>query len=213
MGKTADLAMVQKTIIDKECKSQKVITERGDCSQSWFKHLGELHKEIFLNQRQLQKHLTWAVEKKNWTVAQWSKVLFSDKSKFCFSFGNRGLESGGRVERHRIQATWSPVWSFWSQWWFGVLWRLLVLVYCVLSSPKSMQPSTRRFWSTLCFLLLTSFMEMLISFSSRTSAPAHTAKATSKWFADHYCAWFASQHAWPEPHMELMGYFQEKDEK
>ncbi len=35
------------------------------------------------------------------------------------------------------------------------------------------------------FHLLTSFMEMLISFSSRTLAPAHTAKTTSKWFADH----------------------------
>ncbi len=43
-----------------------------------------------LNQRQCQKHLTWAVEKKNWTVAQWSKVLFSDESKFCISFGNQG---------------------------------------------------------------------------------------------------------------------------
>ncbi len=31
--------------------------------------------------------LTWAKEK-NWTVAQWSKVLFSDESKFCISFGN-----------------------------------------------------------------------------------------------------------------------------
>ncbi len=129
-----------------------------------------------LKQRQRQKHLTWAVEKKNWTVAQWSKVLFSDKSKFCISFGNQGLESGGRLERHR---------SFWSQWWSGVPWRLLVLVHCVLSSPKSMQPSTRRFWSTLCCHLLTSFMEMLISFSSRTLAPAHSAKTTSKWFADH----------------------------
>ncbi len=107
-------------------------------------------------------------EKKNRTVAQCSKVLFSDESKFCISFGNQGLESGGRQERHRIQAAWIPVWSFWSQWWFGVPWCLLVLVHCVLSSPKSMQPSTRRFWSTLCFHLLTSFMEMLISFSSRT---------------------------------------------
>ncbi len=43
-----------------------------------------------LNQRQHQKDLTWAVEKKNWTVAQWSKVLFSDESKFCISFGNQG---------------------------------------------------------------------------------------------------------------------------
>ncbi len=37
MGNTADLAMVQKTIIDtlhKEGKSQKVITEWGGCSRS-----------------------------------------------------------------------------------------------------------------------------------------------------------------------------------
>ncbi len=43
-----------------------------------------------LNQRQRQKRLTWAVEKKNWTVAQWSNVLFSDESKFCISFRNQG---------------------------------------------------------------------------------------------------------------------------
>ncbi len=36
-----------------------------------------------------QKRLTWAKEK-NLTVAQWSKVLFSDESKFCISFGNQG---------------------------------------------------------------------------------------------------------------------------
>ncbi len=37
MGNTADLAMVQKTIIDtlhKEGNSQRVITERGGCSRS-----------------------------------------------------------------------------------------------------------------------------------------------------------------------------------
>ncbi len=37
MGNTADLVMVQKTIIDtlhKEGKSQRVITERGGCSRS-----------------------------------------------------------------------------------------------------------------------------------------------------------------------------------
>ncbi len=37
-----------------------------------------------------QRRLTWATEKKNWTVAQWSKVLFSDESNFCISFGNQG---------------------------------------------------------------------------------------------------------------------------
>ncbi len=39
-----------------------------------------------LKQKQCQKHLTW-------TVAQWSKVLFSDKSKFGILFVNQGLES------------------------------------------------------------------------------------------------------------------------
>ncbi len=40
MGRTADLAMVQKAIIDtlhKEGKSQKVITKRGGCSRSAIK--------------------------------------------------------------------------------------------------------------------------------------------------------------------------------
>ncbi len=39
-----------------------------------------------LKQKHRQKHLTWAKEKKNWTIAQWSKVLFSDES----SFANQG---------------------------------------------------------------------------------------------------------------------------
>ncbi len=43
-----------------------------------------------MNHRQCQRYLTWDKEKKNWTVAQWSKVLFSDESKFCISFGNQG---------------------------------------------------------------------------------------------------------------------------
>ncbi len=39
-----------------------------------------------LKQKQSQKYLTWAKEKKNWTVAQWSKVLFEAPS----SFGSQG---------------------------------------------------------------------------------------------------------------------------
>ncbi len=68
---------------------------------------------------------------------QWSKVLFSDESKFCISFGNKVPESGGRVESHRFHVAWSPVWSFHSQWWFGLPCHLLVLVHCVFWSPQS----------------------------------------------------------------------------
>ncbi len=75
--------------------------------QNKFKKLGELHKEWTeagvkasrtTTHRRVkefgyschQRRLTWAKEKKNWTVAQWSNVLFSDESKFCISFGNQG---------------------------------------------------------------------------------------------------------------------------
>ncbi|KAI5086978.1 hypothetical protein C0J45_24463, partial [Silurus meridionalis] len=42
-----------------------------------------------LNQRQCQRCLAWAKDKKDWTVAQWAKVIFSDKI-FCISFRNEG---------------------------------------------------------------------------------------------------------------------------
>ncbi len=75
--------------------------------QNRFKNLGELRKEWTeagvqasraTTHRRVkkfgyscrQRRLTWAKEKKNWTVAQWSKVLFSDESKFCISFGDQG---------------------------------------------------------------------------------------------------------------------------
>ncbi len=147
MGKTADLTVVQKTIIDtlhKEGKPQTFIVKEAGCSQSSVskqfdkklsgrkkcgrkrsttnrenrslmrivkqnrsKNLDELHKEWTeagvkasraTTHRRVkefgyscnQKRLTWAKEKKNCTVAQWSKVLFSDESKFSISFGNQG---------------------------------------------------------------------------------------------------------------------------
>ncbi len=36
--------------------------------------------KTLLKQKQRQKHLTWAKAKNNWTIVQWSKVLFSDES-------------------------------------------------------------------------------------------------------------------------------------
>ncbi len=145
-GKTADLTVVQKTIIDtlhKEGKTQTLIAKEAGCSQSAvskhvnrelsgrkkcgrkrcttnrenrslvrivkqnkFKNLGELHKEWTeagvkasrAPHTDVSRNLASVVirsilpglRKKNWTVTQWSKVLFSDESKFCISFGNQG---------------------------------------------------------------------------------------------------------------------------
>ncbi len=98
-----------------------------------------------LNQRQRQKHLTWAVEKITGLLLSGPKSSFQMKVNFAFHLEIKVPESGGRVERHRIHVAWSPVWSFHSQWWFGVPCHLLVLVHCVFWSPQSTQPSTRKF--------------------------------------------------------------------
>ncbi len=101
-----------------------------------------------------QRRLIWVKEKKNSTVAQWSKFLFSDESEV--------LESGGRVEKPITHVAWSPVLGFHSLWWFGVQCHLLVLVHCVFWKPTSLHPFTNTFWSTSCFLLLTSFLNILL---------------------------------------------------
>ncbi len=242
MGKTADLTVVQKTIIDtlhKEGKPQTFVDKEAGCSwsavskhvnrklsgrkkcgrkrcttnrenrslmrivkQNRFKKLGELHKEWTeagvkalraTTHRHVkefgyschQRRLTWAKEKKNWTVAQWSKVLFSDESKFCISFGNQGP----RVWRKRGEAH-SPS--------------------CLKSSVKF--PQSVMIWGAmssagvgpLCFLKtnITApvYQEILEHFMLPSAdqlfkdadflfqqdlAPTHTAKSTKCWLNDH----------------------------
>ncbi len=96
------------------------------------------------------------------------KSSFQMKVNFAFHLESKVPESGGRVERHRIHVAWSPVWSFHSQWWFGLPRHLLVLVNCVFWAHSQRSHLPGNFRALPCFLLLTSFMEVLISFSSRT---------------------------------------------
>ncbi len=95
------------------------------------------------------------------------KSSFQMRASFVFHLETKVLESGGRVEKLIAQVAWSPVLSFHSLWWFGVQCHLLVLVHFVFWKPTSLHPLTKNFWRTSCFLLLTSFLKMLISFSSR----------------------------------------------
>ncbi len=107
--------------------------------QNPFKNVGEIHKEWtaagvsasrttthrrmqdmgfscripcvkpLLNNRQRQKRLAWAKDKKDWTAAEWSKVMFSDESQFCISFGNQGprvWRKRGEAQNHGIENLW-----------------------------------------------------------------------------------------------------------
>ncbi len=95
------------------------------------------------------------------------KSSFQMRASFVFHLETKVLESGGRVEKLIAQVAWSLVLSFHSLWWFGVQCHLLVLVHCVFWKPTSLHPFTKKFWRTSCFLLLTSFLKMLIPISSR----------------------------------------------
>ncbi len=165
--------------------------------QNWFKNLGELHKEWIeagvkasraTTHRRVkefgysccQRHLTWAKEKKNWTTAQWSKVLFSDESKFCILFG-KVLKSG---EAHSPSCLKS-----------SVKFPQSVIIWAAISSAGV---------GPLCFLktnvtapvyqeilehFMLPFADQLFKdadFIFRLDlAPAHTAKNTKSWLNDH----------------------------
>ncbi len=155
---------------------------------------------------------------KNWTVAQCSKVLFSDERTCCISFVNQGP----RVWRKRGE-TQNPCW--------------------LKSSVKS--PQSVMIWAAvtsagvglLCFLKSTvnadNYQEILEHFMLPSAdklygdadfifqqdlAPAHTAKGTGSWFNDHvllcltgqqtHQTWTpenlderhqTQQYRWPEP--------------
>ncbi len=271
MGKTADLTVVQKTIIDtlhKEGKPQTFIAKEAGCSQSVVsKHVNrswvegksveekdaqpterttalwglssKIDSRIWLNftknglrlvsrhqepphtdvARNLyscrQRRLTWAKERKNWTVAQWSKVLFSDEIKFCISFRNQGprvWRKGGEAHspsclKSSVKFTQSVmIWGAMSSAGVGPLCFLKTNVTAPIYQDileHFMLPSADQLFKDADFI----FQQDL--------APAHTAKSTKSWLNDHGVGvldWPANS---PDlnPYRESMGYCQEENEK
>ncbi len=132
----------------------------------------------------LQRRLTWAKEKKNWTVAQWSKVLFSDESKFCISFGNQGprvWRKGGEAHspsclKSRVKFPQSVmIWGEMSSAGVGPLCFLKTNVTAPVYQEileHFMLPSADQIFKDADFI----FQQDL--------APAHTAKSTKSWIND-----------------------------
>ncbi len=104
------------------------------------------------------------------------KSSFRMKVNFAFLVEIKVPESGGRVGS--IHFAWSPVWSFHSQWWFGLPCHLLVLVHCVFWSSQSiwehfMLPSADKLYGDADFIL------------QQDLATSHTAKGMKSWSNDH----------------------------
>ncbi len=199
----------------KRCGRKKCTSNRDNrtleriVKQNPFKNVGEIHKEWtaagvsasrttthrrmqdmgsckpLLNNRQRQKRLAWAKDKKDWTAAEWSKVMFSDESKFCISFGNqgprvwrkRGEAQNPRCLRSSVKFPQSVmVWGAMSSAGVGPL--------CFLRSKVNTavyQEVFRALHASCCWPL---YGDADFIFQ-QDLAPAHSAKATSTWFKDH----------------------------
>ncbi len=128
------------------------------------------------------------------------KSSFQIKVNLAFNLELKVPESGERVERHRIQVAESPVWSFHSQWWFGLPWHLLVLVHCVFWSSQSthLPGNFRALHASICWQAL---WRCWFPFPAGICTSSHCQRYQKlvqwPWC---YCAWLASKLAWPEPH-------------
>ncbi len=168
-----------------------------------------------LNQKHRQKHLTWAKDKKNWTVAQWSKVLFQMKVNFAFNLEIKvwSLEEEWRGTESKLLEVQCEVSEVSDNWGAVISAGPLCFIKSIVNAAVY-QEDLEHF-----MLLVTSFMEMLRrdygdadfifqqDFNTCPHCQNHFQVICWPWY---YCAWLASQRTWPEPHTE---YFQEKDEK
>ncbi|KAI2646241.1 Transposable element Tcb2 transposase [Labeo rohita] len=61
--------------------------------------------KTLLNNRQHQKRLAWAKDKKDWTAAEWSTVMFSDESAEDYDCSNNQQKSSSSSrDQHNVQA-------------------------------------------------------------------------------------------------------------
>ncbi len=132
-------------------------------------------------------HLTWAKEKKNWTVASCPKSSFQMRSSFVFNLETKVLESGGRVVRviaHSQSCLKSSVnfpqsvmiWGAMSSAGVGPLYfsktNITAPVYQEILE-HFMLPSADQLFKDADFI----FQQDL--------APAHTTKSNKGWLNDH----------------------------
>ncbi len=118
-------------------------------------------------------------------ITQWSKVLFSDESKFCISFGNQGprvWRKSGEAQnpcclKSSVKFSQSVmIWAAMSSAGVGPLCFLKSTVNAAIYQEileHFMLPSADKLYGDADFI----FQQDL--------APAHTAKGTKSWFNDH----------------------------
>ncbi len=219
---------------------KRCTSNRDDCKlentvkQSWFKHLWELHKEWteagvsasrVSTLRRLQEKGYQATSEPETTseasyglwrkITQWSKVLFSDESTFCISFGNQGprvWRKSGEAQnpcclKSSVKFPQSVmIWAAMSSAGVGPL--------CFLKSTVNAaiyQDILEHFHASFCWQAL---WRCWFNFPAGLGTCPHCQRYQKlvqwPWC---YCAWLASKLTRPKPHSVSMGYCQEEDER
>ncbi len=155
--------------------------------QNRFKNLGELHKEWTeagvkasrAPHTDVSRNLATVVfrgvlpglrRRRTGLLPSGPKTSFQMRASFVFHLETKVLESGGRGEDHSPSCLKSSVKFPQSVMIWGAMSSAGVGPLCFLKTNVT-APVYQEFWSTSCFLLLTSFLKMLISFSSRIWHP------------------------------------------
>ncbi len=197
------------------CKLENTVTPSwstlGRASQRKWLKLESVHQESprsdrfrkratkpLLNQRQRQKHLTWAVEKKELhccSVVQ--SPSFQMKVNFAFHLEIKVPESGGRVERHRIHVAWSQceVSTVSDDLGRHVICWCWSTVFSEVHSQRSHLPGNfRALHASFCWQAL---WRCWFHFPAGLGTCTHCQRYQKlvQWWC--YCAWLASKLAWP----------------
>ncbi len=168
-----------------------------------------------LNQRQRQKSLTWAVEKKN-SVVHFSseKSSFQMKVNFAFHLETRSqsLEEEWRGTESMLLEVQCEVSTVSDDLGCHVICWCWSTVFSEVHSQRSHLPGNfRALHASFCWQAL---WRCWFHFPAWLGTCPHCQRYQKlvqwPWC---YCAWLASKLAWPEPYRESMGYCQEGDER
>lgn len=132
-----------------------------------------------LNKRQCQKCLIWIKDKKDWTAAEWSKVMYADESYVLIHFGNQGLKVWRKTGEAQNPHCFSVkclqsvmVWGGMLSAGVGPLCFLRSMVNAASTRQYFMLPAADKLYRDAGFI----FQQDLV--------PAHNAKATSSQFKE-----------------------------
>ena len=138
-----------------------------------------------LNKRQKKKRLTWARIHATWTEEDWTKVIWSDESKFCINFGDQHPRVWRKpCERYRPECAKRSVKHPASVMVWGCICSRGTGRLCVLKTTVNSAAYLQVLEHQLLPFIEDLFGDEEVLFQ-HDLAPAHSARCTTTWLRSH----------------------------